>query len=131
MIYRYNNSGFLDSNLYPKVFSPEYDSVVDSSTYRPDSENTRHFLLSGSGTCSTPLYDENPDDVSSIELLLRQGKLDKGEISQLILDKKADYKESISEHKKELVLDEVKKINEARQEYLDKATGFTGQPVTS
>lgn len=131
MIYRYNNFGFLDSRLYPEVLSPEYDSVVDSSSYRPDAENTRHFLLSGSGTCSTPLYDENPDSVSTTELLLRQGKLDKGEISQLILQKKADYQESISEHKKELALEEVKKLNEARQDYLDKATGFKGQPVTS
>lgn len=105
-----------------------YDDVVDRSSFRPDSEHVRAFQLTGSGAVGSPQYDEHPEDVSQLELEIRSGKLDKAEISQLQKIKFKEAEEATSKAKAEKVAKETEKINKARQDYLDEATGFKGSP---
>lgn len=105
-----------------------YDDIVDRSSFRPDSEQVRQFHLSGSGSISQPVYD-NPDKLpTDLEIAIRSGKLDKAEISQLEQVKAAEVEQSITKAKKDKAVKEAEDISKARQEYLDKATGFTGVP---
>lgn len=111
------------------ISEDSYDDPVDRSQFRPDSEQVRQFRLSGAGSSGTPLYDgENlPTD---LEVNIRSGKLDKAEISQLQLVQEAKMKETSD---KKLASDEKKKadaINKARQDFLDKSTGFKGSDQT-
>lgn len=103
-----------------------YDNVVDDSQFRPDSEQVRAFQLTGSGSSGNPQYDDNPDAVTDLEVQIRSGKLDKAEISQLMQKKEKDLKESTDNLKSEKLKKEIEKENKARQDYLDKATGFKG-----
>lgn len=106
-----------------------YDDPVDRSQFRPDSEQVRQFRLSGAGSSGTPVYDDDslPTD---LEVDIRSGKLDKAEISQLQLAQEAKMKETSD---KKLAAEEKKKadeINKARQDFLDKSTGFKGSDQT-
>lgn len=104
----------------------KYDEVVDKSQFRPDSENVRLFRLSGQGSEGTPVYDENGVTPTDLEVQIRSGKFDKAEISQMQISKKNELNKEISENYKKDVQELTKKLDKARQEYLDKATGFKG-----
>ena len=119
------SSTMLDFEL-PHNGNVKYDKVVDDSQFRPDSEQVRAFQLTGSGSSGSPQYDENPEAVTDLELKIRSGKLDKAEISQLMQKKKEELKESTSDLKAEKLQKEIEAENKARQDYLDKATGFKG-----
>lgn len=116
----------------PNNGSIVYDDPVDRSSFRPDSEQVRLFHMTGQGSTGNPVYDDKelPTD---LEVKIRSGKLDKAEISQLQQQKKEEVKEAADSAKKEKKQKELESVNNARQEYLDKATGFKGseQNVTS
>lgn len=103
-----------------------YDKVVDDSQFRPDSENVRSFQLTGSGSIGIPQYDEHPEEVTQTELEIRSGRLDKAEISQLKQIREKELNETHEEFKKEKAAERLEKENKARQDYIDKATGFKG-----
>lgn len=71
-----------------KIVSPVYDDIVDKSDYKPDSENKRAARSVGTAG-EKGLYDFEPDEnsdfkkVSSSELLLRTGKVDKADVQKL------------------------------------------------
>lgn len=106
-----------------------YDSVVDKSTFslEADRENARKSLISGSS--SIGVYDSDVDNVSELAVKVRSGKLDKAEISMIQKGLKKDIDKQISDDKKAAAKAEADKIAEARQAYLDTATGFKGSPV--
>lgn len=123
-------SGEVNSQDYsfPSNATVVYDSVVDKSQFRPDSEQVRLFKNSGQGSSGNPHYDsDNGDEMpTDLEVRIRTGKLDKAEISQIQQGLKNDIKSDVSDTKKELKKKKLEDVSQARQEYLDKATGFKG-----
>lgn len=105
-----------------------YDDVVDRSQFRPDSENIRNKTLSSVGGSYNGVYDDNPDEVTNEEVLIRSGKLDRTEIQNIINSKVDEYSEQNEKAKQQKELDEVAKLNKARQDFLDVKTGFVGIP---
>lgn len=72
-----------------------YDDPVDRSQFRPDSEQVRAFQLTGSGSNSTPLYD-NPDEMpSDLAVMLRSGRFDKAEVSKIMQNMTPELEENI------------------------------------
>lgn len=122
-----NDSGLvkaIDFDLaIPEV---NYDDVVDRSTFRPDSESVRQSVLSGSGFGAQGVYDDPDIPPSDLEVSIRSGKLDKAEVGQILAKKTEAAKKTIDENRKKAIADEKERIVEARQEFLDKATGFKG-----
>lgn len=112
----------------PSTASIIYDDIVDRSSFRPDSEQVRQFHLSGSGSVGQPVYDDFDNLPTDLEVAIRSGKLDKAEISQLQQIKADEIDKSVTKAKKIKAIKEAEDISKARQDYLDKATGFTGVP---
>lgn len=104
----------------------KYDKVVDYSSFRPDREQVRAFHATGQGSTSQPVYDDEKHMPSEIEVEIRSGKLDKAEISQLQQIKVKKAEEAISDTEKAVAEKEAAKLEKARQEHLDKVTGFKG-----
>lgn len=114
---------------FKKVDKIKYDDIVDRSQFRPDSEQTRNLALAGAGSSGQGMYDNDnlPDDDV---VRVRSGKLDRTEVAQLIRQKAEQFD---NENVKEIADKKAKErqaIVDARQEYLDKATGFSGSPKT-
>lgn len=128
MAYILTATGFKEKAFInnPKVV---YDDIVDKSSYRQDSENIRNFISNGSGSSGEPLYDDTDNMPSNLEVSLRSGKFDKGEVSQMIMKKAEEADRSKNADIKKAKNEQLEKINKARQEYLDKKTGFNGQPM--
>lgn len=104
----------------------KYDKVVDYGSFRPDREQVRAFHATGQGSTSQPVYDDEKNMPSDVEVEIRSGKLDKAEISQLQQIKVKKAEEAISEAEKESARKQAEKLEKARQEHLDKVTGFKG-----
>lgn len=102
------------------------DNIVDKSTFRPNAESVR--LQSAGGASSGSLvYDET--EPSDLEVSIRQGKFDKGEISKMQQLQKEEIDRQVDEVKKEKAEKQAKKISEARQDYLDSHLGFDSSTV--
>lgn len=107
----------------------DYDDVVDRSQFRPDSENIRNKTLSNLGAgAMNGVYDDDPDSVTDEEVAIRSGKLDRTEIQRIIDNKVKEYSDENIENAKKKEADRLKKLNDARQDYLDAKTGFMGLP---
>lgn len=129
MQYRINSCGRSSSHFFDvELKKIRYDDVVDRSQFRPDSENIRNRTLSSLAGSYKGVYDDNPDEVSDEEVMIRSGKLDKTEIQKLFNSKVAEYSEQNEKDKKQKEIDRVEKLNKARQDFLDSKTGFTGIP---
>lgn len=108
----------------PKVV---YDDVVDYSSFRPDSEQTRNMALAGAGSTGQGVYDG--DKIPSDDVVrVRSGKLDKTEVAKLQKQLLETYSDENDKKIADAKNKELEAINKARQEYLDKATGFSGMP---
>lgn len=114
------------SIVFPVI---KYDDVVDRSTFsiEADRENARKSLISGSS--SIGVYDTDVENVSELAVKVRSGKLDKAEISMIQKGLKKDIAEQTEKDKKAAKVAEAEKIVQARQDFLDTATGFKGSPV--
>lgn len=129
MQYRISSDGLSSSCFFRfPVNNIVYDDVVDRSQFRPDSENIRNKTLSSVGGSYNGVYDDNPDEVTNEEVLIRSGKLDRTEIQNIINSKVDEYSEQNEKAKQQKELDEVAKLNKARQDFLDVKTGFVGIP---
>lgn len=124
-----------DSVAYDYTFPVKvvkYDKVVDRSHFRPDAEGVR-LQSSGQGSVSKPVFDSdlknNPP--SNLEVSLRSGKFDKAEVSQMILQENRKAEQASKDAAEKRALDKKQKIIDARQEFLDKATGFKGSDQNS
>lgn len=102
-----------------------YDDIVDRSTFSPESdkETIRTFISQGSGS-GIGSYDDPDNLPSDTEVLIRSGKLDKAEVSDLIRSKTNDIKKLQSDEEKQKAFDELQKISDARQAHLDAMVGF-------
>lgn len=105
----------------------KYDDVVDRSTFSIDSDrdNARKAMLNGSSTVGAFDGDNVPTD---LEVQIRSGKFDKAEISKIQRIEKQKFLESKDKIESERSVEKLERINNARQEHLDKITGFSGQP---
>lgn len=100
-----------------KLKEIEYDEIVDRSRFIIDSESIRQKKISGDaiGTTQNLAYDKS--EPSNLEIAIRSGKLDKADIHQEQLKLQKEVKQESKKRQKEA-------IEAARQEYLDKQTGF-------
>lgn len=97
--------------------TPKYDNVVDYSSFRPDKETERIARITGDGATGIGRYDSDEQPPSNTIVDIRQGKYDRAEVQEIMEAKKKELKD-----------EQEQAVAEARQEYLDRKTGFTGQP---
>lgn len=93
----------------------KYDSVVDYESYRPGNEEERARIMAGGATGREGKYDIEGKVPSNLLVDIRQGKYDKAEVQKILENKGEEFEKQQKEE-----------IAKARQEYLDKKTGFTG-----
>lgn len=130
MQYRFFSNGFKKRCDFPIEFiDVVYDDVVDRSQFRPDSENIRNQLLSNSGVSAIGSYDDPDNPPDDIEVSIRTGKFDKVEVNNIMRSKIIDWQKENSNKKADELKKQVESVSKARQDYLDKMTGFKGMPV--
>lgn len=79
---------------------PEYDDIVDRSNFVQDKETVRNRRLNaGSSGARVGVYDDH--EPSDIEIALRNGRLDKAEVTQLQIKKQAEALEKNEKLKKQ------------------------------
>lgn len=125
MQYLLNGSRFSRvANLLISVPLIDYDDIVDRSTFSLDAdrEEVRRNRLIGSSSVGS--YDDTFDLPSDLEVKIRTGKLDKAELSQMQRNLKKGVKDNLDNEKQEEIKEKSEKISKARQEFLDKQTGF-------
>lgn len=121
---RWNSSDcfYLDGlEIEPKLI--EYDDIVDTSTFIPDSENVRTASLSGAGG-KKGVYDDVENLPSDLAVRIRSGKLDRAEIAQELEKATKNALDEVDKIEKDNLAKKAAEINKARQEYLDSKTGF-------
>lgn len=97
----------------------EYDDIVDRSHYVTNKETIRQTrITSDTSGGQTPVYDDH--EPTQLEIALRSGKLDKADVHQLQLKMQEEIKTGNEKAKAEA-------LEKARQDYLDKATGFISE----
>lgn len=112
-----------------RIVDISYDDVVDRSNWSLSSEkDMARVAKNGASSGFSGSYDDSEHLPSDLEVKIRSGKLDKAEVALAVEQHLVDSAKENSEKKKKAELDKAKKIAEARQDYLDKATGFTGMP---
>lgn len=107
--YFYVPDGSITSWSYDfELKDPVFDDVVDRSSFRPNSENVRQSVLSGSGFVEKGVFDDMQNPPSDVQVLIRSGKLDKAEIDDYVrseserLNDEIDKENKSAELKKEL-----------------------------
>lgn len=79
---------------------PKYDDIVDRSSFVQDKETVRNKRLNaGKADAGVGVYDDH--EPSDIEIALRNGKLDKAEVTQLQLKRQAEILEEDAKRKKQ------------------------------
>lgn len=118
---------FLTSSI-----TPEYDDIVDRSTWSPcsDSMANRVAMVKG-GSSGQGVYDDADNLPTDLEVRIRSGKLDKAEVDLAIKQFIDDSKKEFDEKKKAELTEQAKNIAEARQAYLDNAVGFKSSSEVS
>lgn len=101
----------------------EYDDIVDTSTFIPDSENVRTASLSGAGG-KKGVYDDVENLPSDLAVRIRSGKLDRAEIAQELEKATKNVFDEVDKIEKDNLAKKAAEINKARQDYLDSKTGF-------
>ena len=108
----------------PDFLEPiEYDDIVDTSTFIPDSENVRTASLSGAGG-KKGVYDDVENLPSDLAVRIRSGKLDRAEIFQEIERATKIAIDEVDKIEQESLAKKAAELNKARQDYLDSKTGF-------
>lgn len=129
-----NSSGKLPSEktyyLYGYLKNSEMENegdIVDTSTFRPDSETVREHKLTGgvSPSANNLVYDDPKNPPSQYEIMLRNGKITPEEAFQYEQKLKSDIKVEQDSAKKKKKQAEIDSIKEKRQKYMDEAIGFT------
>lgn len=94
-----------EKKIYKKIkenarTEPEYDEIVDRSSFVQDRETVRNRRLNaGTSDAGIGMYDDH--EPSDIEIALRNGKLDKAEVTQLQLKKQAEVLEQDKKRKQQ------------------------------
>lgn len=112
----------------------EYDDIVDDSDYKPTAERIRDndFRGGAGGATDEGLYDYDAnkpinEKVSDVELLLRNGKLDKADVQKLNenLDEMLTSQAEKARDKK--LLEASEQASKNRTKALDEALGVNQQ----
>lgn len=107
-----------------KLTKIDYDEIVDRSRFIIDSESIRQKKISGDAISTTQNLAYDKTEPSDLEVAIRNGKMDKADIHQEQIKLQKEVKKESKKRQKEA-------IENARQEYLDKQTGFiTAQAET-
>ena len=107
------------------IVTPDYDDIVDRSTWSPSSDSMANRVASVKGGASGQgVYDDADNLPSDLEVRIRSGKLDKAEVDLAIKKFVDDAKKEADEKKKSEDMSNAKKLADARQEFLDNAVGF-------
>ena len=105
--------------------TPDYDEIVDKSTWSPSSDSMANRVASVKGGASGQgVYDDADNLPSDLEVRIRSGKLDKAEVDLAIKQFVDDAQKEADEKKKVDDMAKAKKLADARQEFLDNAVGF-------
>lgn len=116
MYYFVDSEGNKQATKFEERATPKYDSIVDYSSFRPDKEEERIARITGEGG-KIGRYDTEEKIPSDLIVDIRQGKYDRAEVQELVKQKG----EELEKQQKDAII-------EARQDFLDQKTGFTGQP---
>lgn len=109
----------------PDFITPDYDNIVDRSSWSPESDAMNNRISASQGASTGQgVYDDADNLPSDLEVRIRSGKLDKAEVDLAVKQFVEESKKEADEKAKADELDKAKKISEARQAYLDSATGF-------
>lgn len=116
-----------------------YDEVTDKSDFKRGQDRERAMRLVGDtgGSPTNGVYDFNSDEdikdssknPTDIQLALRSGQLDKADIDTLKRAQDIQAKQEFDDNQKALAEKKREEINNARQAYLDNATGFDSSSV--
>ena len=120
-----SSGGFEQFDFDCSIPEVVYDDIVDRSTFslESDKENIRTSIVQGAGS-GVGSYDDPDNLPSDTEVLIRSGKLDKAEVSDLIRSKTNEIKKLQSDEEKQKASEELQKISDARQAHLDSMIGF-------
>lgn len=112
--------------------TPNYDDIVDKSTWSPSSDSMANRVASVKGGASGQgVYDDADNLPSDLEVRIRSGKLDKAEVDLAIKQFVDDAQKEADEKKKSDDMAKAKKLADARQEFLDNAVGFKSSSEVS
>lgn len=106
----------------------KYDDVVDRSCWSLKNEKDKSRVAASSLPSSSGSYDDPDELPSDIEVKIRSGKLDRVEVQKAIDSFASSVKKQNKDKADKESLKKTEALAKARQEYLDKATGFTGIP---
>ena len=125
-MYRYfiNGNSVERKKIDFEFTTPLYDDVVDRSTWSPCSDSMNNRIANSGSTGSKGVFDDPDRLPSDLEVRIRSGKLDKTEVALAIQQFIEESKNANDAKKESESLAQAKKIAEARQAYLDAATGF-------
>lgn len=124
--YFYVPDGSITSWSYDlELKDPIFDDVVDRSSFRPNSENVRQSVLSGSGFIEKGVFDDMQNPPSDIQVLIRSGKLDKAEIDDYIRSESERLNDEIDkENKSDELKKELDKITSSVQDNAEQNIGI-------
>lgn len=110
----------------------EYDDIVDDSDFKPTAERIRDndFRGGASGATDEGLYDYDAnksitEKVSDVELLLRNGKLDKADVQKISESLDEVLGEQAKKTREKQIIDAEMKAQKNRTKALDEALGVS------
>lgn len=122
-------SRYKDKFVIPSVL--EYDDVVDRTDFKIGQDAARNQRIGDSGgSLGDGLYDfgdgQKPDinKISNAEIALRSGALDKSDVDQLAKMMRKAAQIEIDENTQKQIEKEKEDLQNARQSFIDKQTGF-------
>ena len=108
-----------------------YDDIVDRTDFKIGQDSARNQRIGDTGgSLGDGLYDfggdKKPqiDSISNAELTLRSGALDKADVDTLSRVMKKAAQMEVDENVKQKLAKEKQDLNDARQSFIDKQTGF-------
>lgn len=124
--YFYVPDGSITSWSYDlELKDPVFDDVVDRSSFRPNSENVRQSVLSGSGFVEKGVFDDMQNPPSDVQVLIRSGKLDKAEIDDYVRSESERLNDEIDKENKSAELKrELDKITSSVQDNTEQNVGI-------
>lgn len=117
----------------------DYDDIVQKDDFKKGNEEERISRLTALSNGSyNGVYDfpdgnkiDKTKSPSDIELALRSGTLDKADVDELSKKVQEDAKNEQEQAEKDKALADAKALSDARQDFLDTATGFKKQETKS
>lgn len=126
MRYFYVPDGSITSWSYVlELKDPVFDDVVDRSSFRPNSENVRQSVLSGSGFVEKGIFDDMQNPPSDVQVLIRSGKLDRAEIDDYVRSESERLNDEVDKENKSAELKaELDKIKSSVQDNTEQNIGI-------